>query len=127
MNSRSRSGAALIIALLILLALARLQRGEPRLVDFNEVDTRLKALLAEFGPSGSAKSRHYPFWHLATDGNGTLWDLNGPRELLSRPAGLTPNLGELKSLHVQGGFRADVDQARERAREAAGRVKVVRG
>lgn len=97
--------------LLILLALARVQRGEQRLTEFNAIDGPLQALLTEFGPSGSAKSRHYPFWHLATDGQGSLWDLVGPRELLSRPASATPNLGELRALHVQGGFPPDVDQA----------------
>jgi putative restriction endonuclease len=97
--------------LLILLALARLQRKEPRLVEFSAIDASLQSLLTEFGPSGSAKSRHYPFWHLATDGRGSLWDLNGPRELLSRPAGATPNLGELRSQHVQGGFPPELDEA----------------
>lgn len=70
--------------LLLLLALARVQRGEPRLVEFSVVDEQLKKLLAEFGPSSAAKSRHYPFWHLATDGNGALWELSGPREVLKR-------------------------------------------
>jgi putative restriction endonuclease len=66
--------------LLILLALARLQRGERRLVAFTEIDEPLKQLLAEFAPSSAAKLRHYPFWHLATDGSGALWELSGPRE-----------------------------------------------
>jgi putative restriction endonuclease len=97
--------------LLLLLALARVQGGEARLVEFSAIDAALQALLAEFGPSRSAKSRHYPFWHLATDGQGALWDLNGPRELLNRPAGATPNVGELRTHHVQGGFPADIDEA----------------
>jgi putative restriction endonuclease len=97
--------------LLILLALARVQRGEPRLVEFTTIDGRLKQLLAEFGPSSAAKSRHYPFWHLATDGSGALWDLSGPREILKRPASATPSLGELRECHVKGGFPADIDEA----------------
>lgn len=97
--------------LLILLALARVQRDEPRLVAFATIDSLLQSLLAEFGPSGAAKSRHYPFWHLATDGQGALWDLNGPRDMLSRPPGATPNLGELRTHHVQGGFPLQVDEA----------------
>ncbi len=75
--------------MLILLALARVQRGEPRMVEFTAIDELLKQLLAEFSPSSAAKSRHYPFWHLATDGHGALWDLSGPREVLKRPAGAT--------------------------------------
>jgi len=97
--------------MLILLALARLQRGEPRLVEFTAVDALLKQLLAEFGPSSAAKSRHYPFWHLATDGHGALWDLSGPREILKRPAGATPSLSELREHHIKAGFPADVDEA----------------
>lgn len=97
--------------LLILLALARVQRGEPRLVEFAAIDDALKLLLTEFGPSSAAKSRHYPFWHLATDGKGALWDLSGPREVLKRPAAATPSLGELLAHHVKGGFPVDVDEA----------------
>ena len=47
--------------LLVLLALARIQQGLPRQVPFTEIDAPLRMLLAEFGPSSSAKSRHYPF------------------------------------------------------------------
>ncbi|MFY7914951.1 MAG: phosphorothioated DNA-binding restriction endonuclease, partial [Rubrivivax sp.] len=97
--------------LLILLALARVQHEEPRLVEFSAIDGRLKQLLAEFGPSSAAKSRHYPFWHLATDGNGALWELSGPREVLKRPAGATPSLTELHAHHIMGGFPADIDDA----------------
>jgi hypothetical protein len=97
--------------LLLLLAFARVQRGEPRLVEFADIDASLRSLLTEFGPSSAAKSRHYPFWHLATDGHGALWDLSGPREVLKRPAGATPSLGELREHHIKAGFPADVDEA----------------
>ncbi|MBS3996789.1 MAG: HNH endonuclease [Hydrogenophaga sp.] len=97
--------------LLILLALARVQRGEPRLVEFEAIDAPLKQLLTEFGPSSAPKSRHYPFWHLATDGQGAPWDLSGPREVLKRPAGATPNLGELREHHIKAGFPVDIDEA----------------
>jgi putative restriction endonuclease len=97
--------------LLILLALARLQRGEPRLVEFSAVDAPLKALLTEFGPSSAPKSRHYPFWHLATDSQGRLWELRGPREILQRPAAVTPSVGELRERHVEAGFYPEIDDA----------------
>lgn len=97
--------------LLILLALARVQRGEPRQVAFAEIDDLLKRLLTEFGPSSAGKSRHYPFWHLATDGNGALWELKGPRDLLMRPAAATPSLTELRTHGVEGGFPTDIDDA----------------
>lgn len=94
--------------LLILMALARIAQGAPRLVRFEDIDAPFKQLLTEFGPSSAPGSRHYPFWHLATDG---LWQLEGPASLLNRPAGATPNLGELRQLHVAGGFSPDVDAA----------------
>lgn len=97
--------------LLILLALGRLQHGAPRMVEFSSIDGTLKQLLAEFGPSSAAKSRHYPFWHLASDGAGAVWELKGPRELLRRPAGATPTLGELRENHVEGGLSKPVDDA----------------
>lgn len=97
--------------LLILLALARVQQGESRLAEYSAYDAPLKLLLAEFGPSSAAKSRHYPFWHLTTDGQGALWTLSGPREILNRPAGATPNLGELREHHVKGGFPMDIHEA----------------
>lgn len=97
--------------LLILLALGRVQAGAPRLTEFSAIEGHLQALLGEFGRTGAAKSRHYPFWHLATDGQGALWDLHGPRELLARAAGATPNLGELRQHHVQGGFPPAVHEA----------------
>jgi hypothetical protein len=97
--------------LLILLALARVQQGAPRQTEFGAVDAPLRSLLAEFGPSSAAKSRHYPFWHLATDGNGALWELSGPRAILDRPAGATPNLKELRTHDIRAGFPVEIDQA----------------
>ncbi len=97
--------------LLILEALARVQRGEPRLAEFSTVEVALKQLLTEFGPTGAAKSSHYPFWHLATDGRGALWELSASPEILSRTPGATPSVGELRAHHVSGGFPADIDDA----------------
>lgn len=93
--------------LLVLLALARIQRGETRLVPFAEVDQPLQNLLTEFGPSGAAKSRHYPYWHL----DRALWQVNGPASLLNRSLGATPNLSELRQDGVQAGFTPEVDAA----------------
>jgi len=45
--------------LLILLALGRLARGEAPMVQFSEIDGPLMNLLAQFGPPGAAKNRHY--------------------------------------------------------------------
>ncbi len=95
--------------LLLLVALGRVQRDEPRLVEFAEVELRLKELLLEFGPTNSEARRHLPFWHLHTDLGGALWDLSGPAALLNRPAANTPNIGELRSHRVAGGFHPEID------------------
>lgn len=87
--------------LLVLFALSKVCPSNMGRIDWSEVDPKLKALLDEFGPDGSGKSRHYPFWHLQTDG---LWQLEGPRSILSRPPAATPTLTELRSNHVRGGF-----------------------
>lgn len=91
--------------LLVLLALARIQRGEPRLVSFGDVDQPMQNLLAQFGPTGSIKSRHYPYWHL----DRSLWQVNGPITLVHRSLGATPNLSELRADGVQAGFAPEVD------------------
>jgi putative restriction endonuclease len=87
--------------LLVLLALSRINASAQQTMDWNDAEPLLKELLEEFGPDGSATTRHYPFWHLRTDG---LWKLDGPSTILNRPAGATPTLAELRQNHVRGGF-----------------------
>lgn len=87
--------------LLVLFALSRVVDGDTAMVDWNVAEPHLKQLLEEFGPDGSSQTRHNPFWHLRTDG---LWQLDGPAEILARPAGATPTLTELRENHVLGGF-----------------------
>ena len=87
--------------LLVLLALSRVNEVAAQSIDWNDAEPLLKRLLEEFGPDGSSNTRHYPFWHLQTDG---LWRLDGPPEILKRPAGATPTLTELRNHHVRGGF-----------------------
>lgn len=94
--------------LLLLLALGRVQRGLPRLATFEEVEPDLKEMLRAFAPGSSLNSRHYPFWHLRGDANRSLWELNGPKALISRSDGATPNLKELREPGVQAGFSPDV-------------------
>ena len=94
--------------LLVLLALSRVNASAPQTMDWNEAEPLLKELLEEFGPDGSTNTRHYPFWHLQTDG---LWQLNGPANILNRPAGATPNLTELRQNHVSGGFTTPIYNA----------------
>ena len=91
--------------------LARTQRrgrllcGEAPLVEFAGIEDQLGKLLQEFGPSGSEKTRHNPFWHLRTDG---VWQLEGPAGITERPAGATPMITELRRGRVAGGFAEPV-------------------
>ena len=94
--------------LLVLLALSRVNDVASQTMDWNEAEPLLKSLLEEFGPDGSASTRHYPFWHLQTDG---LWQLDGPAEILNRPPGATPTLTELRQKHVRGGFATPIYKA----------------
>jgi putative restriction endonuclease len=97
--------------LLLLLALARVQQGEPRLATLAQIEPKLKILLAEFGPTNAERTAHFPFWHLKSDANGALWQVQGSEALLNRPAGSTPTLGELRQEGVQAGFAPEVQNA----------------
>lgn len=97
--------------LLVLFALAKVGAGDTATMDWNEVEPHLKRLLEEFGPDGSVGSRHYPFWHLQTDG---LWQLEAPATILARPPSATPTLGELRDHHIRGGFPPGLQDALQR-------------
>ena len=94
--------------LLVLLALSRVNDVASQTMDWNEAEPLLKSLLEEFGPDGSSSTRHYPFWHLQTDG---LWQLDGPAEIVNRPPGATPTLTELRQNHVRSGFATPIYKA----------------
>lgn len=88
--------------LLVLLMLGRLAQGQEA-ARFEEIEDDLRKLLQQFGPDSAAFSRHYPFWHLRSDG---VWDLQGPANILNRPAGATPTLTEMRGM--SGAFSRDV-------------------
>ena len=58
--------------LLLLLALGRLQGGEPRLASFAEIEGTLRDLLRRFGPPRKSQRPLNPFQRLCNDG---LWDV----------------------------------------------------
>lgn len=64
--------------LMLLVALARLQRGEGRLAPYAEIKATLEPLLSWLWSARNAHAR-YPFWHLRTDG---LWDVPEADDLL---------------------------------------------
>ncbi len=96
--------------LLLLLALARVQQGLPRQFSFQTIEPDLKQLLTEFGPSSATNTRHLPFWHLHSDHQGQLWDLQLPPDLQQHPRNAAPNLTSMRRTEVLGGFNAEVEQ-----------------
>lgn len=67
--------------LLLLYALARFADGEKRL-RYNEVETRVRGLIRDFGPAAASDRVHYPFWRLQGD---RLWVVEEP--LVTNAAG----------------------------------------
>lgn len=88
--------------LLLLLALARVQRGEPRLVEFSAIEKPLRALLREFGPDHRAGRPEYPFWRLRNDG---VWEIPEASRLEDdvNASGDVP-ITALRAHHAHGGF-----------------------
>lgn len=87
--------------LLLLYALGRCSRGEEREVSFEEIDERLSALLAEFGPVQKALHPEYPFWRLQNDG---LWTVSGDEEIQTWERDKDQKKSELLRVHAVGGF-----------------------
>ena len=91
--------------LLILWSLARLQRGESRLISFTDLQEPFKKLLREFGPSRKSHHPEYPFWHLQSDG---LWVIPEraalDRDLSERSRQNNPPKSVLIRERAHGGF-----------------------
>ncbi len=108
-RARSRDQYAPHKPLLLLLTLARIQRGGPRVTGYPEIEPRLRELLAAFGPTNSERRAHMPFWHLGTDHDGALWRVEGPARLLAREPGGTPSSTSLRDPAVRAGLTPEVD------------------
>ncbi len=65
--------------LLLLYALGRISRGEPRLMAYEEVVEDLSKLLSEYSPYDSKSGMHYPFVRLCNDDG--LWEIKGKKKL----------------------------------------------
>lgn len=89
--------------LLLLWALGRVQRGEPRVVPFAEAEGPLFGLLAEFGPI-NATSPLYPFWHMANDAG--VWALDDPGSIPRTSR--RPTIAAMRE-HARGGLPAETD------------------
>ena len=94
--------------LLVLWALGRVARGEPRLAPYAEVDRALARLLREFGPVRRSMHPELPFWHLRTDG---VWEVPNAAHLRVRAGSSNPPRGELLARGATGGFAPEVEVA----------------
>ena len=86
--------------LLVLWAIGRCLRGEPRMVSYSDVAVALAALLREFGPSRRAIHTSFPFWRLRGDG---VWALEGADRVTVTKSG-DAHEGALRRHDVHGGF-----------------------
>lgn len=96
--------------LLLLMALAAVQRGEPRLLGFSHIEDKLRSLLVEFGPSRRSYHPEYPFWRLQNDGD--FWEIP-QRRILETARGDRLRTGDvpvsiLRDSHASGGFAESV-------------------
>lgn len=94
--------------LLLLYALAALQRGEERLISFSNIEEDLGRLLEDFGPPRATRPE-YPFWHLQSDG---LWEIP-ERDILQADLDKAPNrhnprLTVIRDAGAHGGLTADL-------------------
>lgn len=92
--------------LLLLLALGRVQRGDPRWVRFSDVEEKLRGLLQSYGPPSDSPQPELPFWHLQSD---ELWEIPGGESLKKRKGKQLPLIGEMRR-SAKGGFPGDMDE-----------------
>lgn len=93
--------------LLVLLALARVRQGLPRLVEFREIEDPLRELI-ELATPGRRGHPEYPFWRLQADG---IWEVPDADTLASRASNFDPPLTELRDRRVQGGLKRPIFEA----------------
>jgi putative restriction endonuclease len=99
--------------LLLLLALAAVQRGESRLMKYDEIHRKLERLLRDFGPQRKSLHPEYPFWRLQNDGE--FWDISEREQAIAergeriRTGDVPPKV--LRKVNAHGGFTPQVHSA----------------
>lgn len=103
---RNRRERAPSKPLYLLLLLADLQKGLPRLRPFDLVEPHLAGALRQFGLSTKSGnvSPHYPFWRLKNDGLAEVTP-NGPYAI--RKSNDDPTVRSLRAAKASGGFLPD--------------------
>ncbi len=95
--------------LLVLLMLGRLQRGEPRMVSYADVDAPLRRLLKQFGPSRKTIHTEYPFWRLKNE-RSAFWELHNAQLCETRASNTDAKKSEMLKHDLKGGFTEAVQQ-----------------
>jgi putative restriction endonuclease len=89
--------------LLLLYAFGRYANGENNEVTFIELESVLKDLLIEFGPTRQSYHPEYPFWRLQQD---RLWEVTADSDLDSRASNTDIPVTELRGKNARGRFPA---------------------
>ena len=97
---RARGQRAPHKPLLVLWAIGRCLRAEPRMAPYSETTEPLSALLREFGPQRKSVHPSFPFWRLRADG---VWAIEGAANVTVTKSG-DAHEGALRKHNVHGGF-----------------------
>ena len=96
--------------LLLLMAIAAVQRGEPRLRRYDDIEGELKLLLSDFGPKRKVGHPEYPFWRLRSD--GAFWDIPESDQAIAESPNFSKSgnipAGALRKVNARGGFSQSV-------------------
>lgn len=120
--------------LLLLYALAAVQRGEERLIRFRDVVEPMIELLTDFGrplKSGPSRTVHDPFWRLRHDDDGWFWEVPQAGEILRARKERTwadtrrrrdTSKHELIDVRAEGGFTEEVYEFLRRRPDVVNRL-----
>lgn len=89
--------------LLLLYSLAKFAQGDKEFV-FSEIESDIKVLLRDFGPTRSSYSVNYPFWRLQND---NIWKVVSDNQIVANAGGDVAR-GTLVAENARGCFAEDV-------------------
>lgn len=89
--------------LLLLLALGRIHTELPRLIPFDQIDTKLTQLLQDFGLSRANYYPELPFWHLQSN---LIWEMPRSTGVLTASGSISKKY--LRDNQVEAGFTQEV-------------------
>jgi putative restriction endonuclease len=87
--------------LLLLLAIAGVQKQLPRFHNYVEIEGELRRALAIFGRPAMRQNPQYPFWRLQND---KLWQVESDSPMIFRVSNSDPPRSQLVAKHARGGL-----------------------